>query len=143
MRKYIILILMGLILTGCSSSQKEANKIFSCEYTSTEDDIEIHSTLVANYNDSELLTGTFTSEMTYKDESVAKAVYKIYEGEEDDTHNVEISRNGKTVTMVVRYPDGSDASYFADQLRSLTWKGACKKEIRDSNGNWVETNDQF
>lgn len=143
MRKLVCIIIMGFMLLGCSKTAKEPNKFYTCEYTSEEDDIVIHSTLIANYHNHDLITGNLTSEMTYKDEDIAKAVYKIYEGEQDGEHKVEISRDGKVVTMVIRYPDGSDASYFADQLRSLTWKGFCKTEIIDENGNRVETNENF
>lgn len=129
MRKVILIICGIIMLWGCSSKEPEHNKITTCEYETTSEDVTTKTSLKAFYMDNDLVSGNLEMEMIYASQEVAKIAYSIYTDEQDENHQVEIILDDNKIIMRINYPSNTDDQTFISKITSLTWKGACSTKV--------------
>lgn len=128
MRKIILVLCTTLILCSCSSKEPEYNKITTCEYESTNEDVTTLTYLKAYFMNSDLISGNLEMQMTYESQEVAKIAYNIYVEEQDQDHKVEIILDENKIIMRINYPSDTSDQTFINKIASLTWKNACSTE---------------
>lgn len=57
MRKLLLIICAAVLLCGCNSDEPEHNKVTTCEYESTSEDVTTKTSLKAFFMDSDLVSG--------------------------------------------------------------------------------------
>ena len=111
-----------LLLAGCSASSAKFDKVTTCDYTINGEDSTTHSYIEAYYYEGDLVLGTITQEMVYNTKTVAKLVYDQYKEKTDSTHGVEVSLDEKKVVITISYPNNADDGMFTDEIRKLTFQ---------------------
>lgn len=130
MRKLVLIICAIVLLCSCSSSDvPDHNKVTTCEYETTSEDITTKTNLKAYFMDGDLVSGNLEMEMTYASQEVAKIAYSIYTEEQDEDHQVEIILDDNKIIMRINYPSNTDDQTFISKITSLTWKNACSTKV--------------